>query len=61
MSDKLDSFMFWYGSSPFNVVLVIGLMWGIAFILVPIVQIIQYHIDCKKYGKEYTDELYRRM
>lgn len=61
MNDKLDSFMIFYGSSPLNAVLVIGLMWAIAFILTPIIQIIEYHIDCKKYGKEYTDELYRRM
>lgn len=39
----------------------VSLMWAIAFILVPIFQIIEYHFDCKKYGKEYTDEMYRRM
>lgn len=45
----------------FGVIGVIGLMWAIAFVFVPIIQIIEYHIDCKKYGKEYTDEMYRRM
>ena len=44
-----------------GVIGVIGLMWGIAFVLVPILQLFEYIHDCKKYGKEYADELHRRM
>ena len=40
---------------------VVGLMWGIAFIFVPIFQIIEYHFDCKKYGKEEADRIRERM
>lgn len=38
----------------------IGLMYGMAFLFVPIAQAIEYRRDCKKFGKEYADELWRR-
>lgn len=54
--DKLFNFI-----ESLGVIGVIGLMWAIALVIAPIVQIVEYHVDCKKYGKEYTDEMYRRM
>jgi len=39
----------------------VSLMWGIAFMLVPILQIVEYHSDCKKYGKDRAYEIHRRM
>ena len=35
------------------------LVWAIAIILVPVVQLIDYKRDCKKYGKEISDEIAR--
>lgn len=36
------------------------LVWAVALILVPVVQLIDYKHDCKKYGKEIADEIARR-
>ena len=35
--------------------------WVGAILFVPIGQWIQYKKDCKKYGKEQADEIWRRM
>jgi uncharacterized integral membrane protein len=40
---------------------VVALMWAIAFMLVPIFQIVEYHSNCKKYGKDTANEIRRRM
>lgn len=37
------------------------LCFPIAFLLVPIAQWIEYKLDCKKYGKEQADEIWKRM
>lgn len=35
--------------------------WVGAFLLLPVGQWISYKRDCKKYGKEQADEIWRRM
>ena len=35
--------------------------WAGALLLLPIGQWIEYKMDCKKYGKEQADEIWRRM
>lgn len=37
------------------------LCWAGAIIFVPLAQWIDYKNDCKKYGKEVADEIWRRM
>ena len=39
----------------------VGIGWAVAFLLLPIGQWICYKRDCKKYGKELADEIWRRM
>lgn len=41
-------------------VCLVGLIYGIAIILLPIMQWIDYKLDVKKYGKEVADEIARR-
>lgn len=42
------------------VICLIGLLYGIAFLILPVAQWIEYHAWVKKYGKDYADELARR-
>ncbi len=42
------------------VICLMGLMFGIAILQLPFVQWIDHKRDCKKYGKEYADEIARR-
>ena len=35
--------------------------WAAAILLVPIIQWTDYKRDCKRYGKEHADEIWRRM
>lgn len=42
-------------------IIIVALMWAIAFMLVPIAQIVEYHSNCKKYGKDRANEIRRRM
>lgn len=42
------------------VIYLIGLCFGVALLLLPLVQWIAYKRDCKKYGKDYADEMARR-
>lgn len=37
-----------------------GLLFGVAFLFLPFAQWVGYKRDCKKYGKEYADEIARR-
>lgn len=37
------------------------LCFPVAFLMVPIAQWIEYKRDCRKYGKELVDEIWRRM
>ena len=48
----------WLESIP--VICLIGLCYGLAFLLLPIGQFVEYRIWVKKYGKEMADELARR-
>ena len=48
----------WLESIP--TICLIGLCFGVAFMLLPIAQRIEYKVWVKKYGKEYADELQRR-
>lgn len=42
------------------VICLIGLMYGVAFLLLPLAQWIDYKRDVRKYGEEYADEIARR-
>ena len=46
-----------------DVFMLLGIAWGgaIALLLFPVSQWIAYKWDCKKYGKEQADEIWRRM
>lgn len=45
----------------FGTICLMSMMWGIAIMLVPIFQIIEYRSNCKKYGKDEANEIRRRM
>lgn len=48
--------------NPFlDAVAFVGICWAGAILLMPLYQWISYKIDCKKYGKEQADEIWRRM
>lgn len=40
---------------------VLLLCFPVAFLMVPIAQLIEYKRDCKKHGKEQANEIWRRM
>ena len=44
-----------------DVFMFLGIAWGGAILLLPVGQWIAYKWDCKKYGKEQADEIWRRM
>ena len=44
-----------------DVFMLLGIAWVGAILLIPIYQWIDYKRDCKKYGKEQADEIWRRM
>lgn len=44
-----------------DVFMLLGIAWGSAILLLPIGQWIEYKKDCKKYGKELADEIWKRM
>lgn len=48
------------GSLLIDAVGIVAIGWGIAFLMLPIVQWIDYKRDCKKYGKKTADEIRRR-
>ena len=54
----MEAFIDWLIELP--VLCQLGLVWGIALMLIPFAQWISYKRDCKKYGKEYADEIARR-
>jgi len=41
------------------VICLIGLIYGVAFLLLPIAQWIDYKLMCKKYGRDKADEIMR--
>lgn len=49
------------GSPLIDALAFVGVGWAVAFLLAPIAQWIEYKRDCKKYGKEQADEIWRRM
>ena len=44
-----------------DVLTILAIGWVGAILLLPIAQWIAYKKDCKKYGKEQADEIWRRM
>ena len=44
-----------------DVFMLLGIAWVGAILLLPVGQWIAYKRDCKKYGKEQADEIWRRM
>ena len=44
-----------------DVFMLLGIAWAGAILLLPVGQWIAYKQDCKKYGKEQADEIWRRM
>ena len=42
------------------IICLIGLIYGVAFLLLPIAQWIDYKLMCKKYGRDEADEIMRR-
>ena len=57
--DSFMQFVDWLQSIP--VIFLIGLLYAVAFLLLPFVQWIDYRRMVKKYGKKYADEIARRM
>ncbi|MBR4589122.1 MAG: hypothetical protein IKO36_00545 [Bacteroidaceae bacterium] len=41
--------------------ILIGLCYAVAFLMLPFSQFIDYKCDCKKYGKDTANEIWRRM
>ena len=56
--EKFYAFIDWLQSIP--VVCLIWLLYGVAFLLVPLFQWIGYRSWVKQYGKEEADEMARR-
>ena len=44
-----------------DVLTLLAVAWASAILLLPIGQWGEYKKDCKKYGKEQADEIWRRM
>ena len=44
-----------------DVFMLLAIAWASAILLLPIGQWAEYKKDCKKYGKEQADEIWRRM
>jgi len=44
-----------------DVLTLLAIAWVGAILLLPIGQLVEYKKDCKKYGKEQADEIWRRM
>lgn len=44
-----------------DVLMLLTIAWGGAILLLPIGQWVEYKRDCRKYGKEQADEIWRRM
>ena len=49
------------GSIAMDVITFLAIGYVGAFLLIPIVQWLDYKHDCHKYGKEQADEIWRRM
>lgn len=49
------------GSSLIVALAFVSIGWAVAFLLLPLGQFVAYKRDCKKYGKEMADEIWRRM
>lgn len=49
------------GSALLDTLLFLTIGWGGAILLLPIGQWIDYKRDCKKYGKDQADEIWKRM
>ena len=49
------------GSVMLDVLALMAIGWCGAILLLPIGQWISYKRDCRKYGKEQADEIWRRM
>ena len=45
----------------FDAIAFVGIGWATAILLLPIGQWLSYKRDCKKYGEEQADEIWRRM
>lgn len=50
-----------YGSPIIDALAFVVIGWIGAILLLPLAQWIEYKHDCKKYGKEQADEIWRRM
>ena len=57
--DSFWQFVDWLQSIP--VICLIGLLYAVAFLLLPFAQWVYYRRLIKKYGKKYADEIVRRM
>ena len=44
-----------------DVLTLLAIAWVVTILLLPVGQWIAYKRDCKKYGKEQADEIWRRM
>ena len=44
-----------------DVLMLLAIAWVGAILLLPVGQWIDYKRDCKKYGKDQADEIWRRM
>ena len=44
-----------------DVLTLLAIAWVGAILLLPVGQWVEYKKDCRKYGKEQTDEIWRRM
>lgn len=44
-----------------DVLMLLTIEWVVTILLLPVVQWIAYKLDCRKYGKEQADEIWRRM
>ena len=54
----MTDFCEWLQGIP--VICLMGLIYGVAFLLLPIAQWIDYKLMRKKYGKDVADEIMRR-
>ena len=44
-----------------DVLMLLAIAWVVTILLLPVGQWVEYKKDCKKYGKEQADEIWRRM
>ena len=49
------------GSPIVDALAFVAIAWAGAILLLPLAQWIDYKRDCKKYGKEQADEIWKRM